>query len=161
MNAIELLKMQHQEVEQLFEQVEKVEGLQKQAIFMQIADALTVHATLEEQIFYPAVKEADTENLLEEAVEEHFAMKQLIAELIDMGAEAEAFDGKLQALKTAVLHHVKDEEEPQLFPKVRQMMDEDTLEALGEEMTELMVTVEAEGTPSDLVFDELDAPAPI
>src|SRR3954467_2505806 len=102
MDAIELLTSQHDEVEELFARCEQAAGMQKQILFDQIADALAVHAAIEEHHFYPAVKAADTEELLTEAVQEHFEMKQLIAELIDLGAEAESFDDKLIELKNAV-----------------------------------------------------------
>jgi hemerythrin superfamily protein len=161
MDAIELLTSQHDEVESLFEQCQKANGMQKQAIFDQIADQLAVHAAIEEHHFYPAVKSADTEDLLQESVKEHYAMKQLIAELIDMGVDGEDFDEKLITLKEAVHHHAKDEEEPELFPRARELLDQETLEALAGQMTETMVTLESEGMPRNQVFEELEAPAPI
>jgi hypothetical protein len=161
MNAIELLKTQHREVEQLFALCEKAEGRQKQALFDQLADLLEVHTAIEEQHFYPAVKVAATEELLEEAVDAHFEMKQILAELIDTGIGDESFDGQLRALKEAVIDHVRHEEEPILFPKVQEHFGAAMLDELGEEMTETMVTLESEGLPRKQVFQELDAPAEI
>jgi hemerythrin superfamily protein len=161
MDAIELLTSQHDEVESLFGQCDKATGMQKQAIFDRIADALTVHATIEEHHFYPAVKAASTEDLLQESVKEHYEMKQLIAELIDTGVDGEDFDEKLTRLKEAVVHHARHVEEPELFPRARELLDEETLEAIGARMTETMVTLDSEGMPRNQVFEELDAPAPI
>jgi hemerythrin superfamily protein len=159
MDAIELLTSQHDEVEELFARCELVTGMQKQALFDQIADALAVHAAIEEHHFYPAVKAADTEQLLNDALQAHFEMKQLIAELLDLGVEAEHFDDKLLELRTMVHDHAKHEEEPELFPRVRRLLDADALQAIGDQMTETMVTLESEGTPRNQVFEELDAPA--
>lgn len=161
MDAIELLTSQHDEVAALFEQCQRAAGMQKQTIFDRIADRLAVHAAIEEHHFYPAVKSAGTAELLLKAVQEHYEMKQQIAELIDMGVDGEDFDDKLIQLAEAVRHHVKDEEEPVLFPKVREAVDQETLEAIGNQMLETMVTLESEGMPRNQVFEELDAPAPI
>jgi hemerythrin superfamily protein len=161
MDAIELLTSQHDEIGALLEQCERATGMQQQTLFDRIADRLAVHAAIEEHHFYPAVKSADNEQLLREAVQDHYEMKQLIAELIDMGVDGEDFDDKLIQLSEAVRHHFKDEEEPVLFPKVRETVDEETLEAIGDQMLETMVTLESEGMPRNQVFEELDAPAPI
>ena len=162
MNAIELLTMQHDEVEALFTQcLEASSTDEKQALFDRIADALAVHAAIEEQHFYPACKTEETESLLEEAVVDHYEVKRMIAELIDLGAEARDFDEKVNELKEAVLHHAKEEEEPKLFRLARLILDDDQLEAIGEMMTETMVTLESEGAPREQVFEELDQPAQI
>jgi hemerythrin superfamily protein len=161
MNAIDLLTMQHNEIGSLFDQCLEAEGDEKQVIFDRIADALTVHATIEEQHFYPSIKTEETEGLLEESVVEHYEVKRMIAELIDLGADDKDFDVKLNELKEAVQHHVKELEEPTTFPLARKILDEDQLEAIGELMTETMVTLEAEGAPREQVFEELDQPAQI
>src|SRR3954471_19461652 len=83
MNAIALLKHQHREVEALFKQLHKAKaGTPRRNIFEKIADALAVHATIEEKRFYPAVKEKTTEEILRESVEEHLAIKRVIADLL-------------------------------------------------------------------------------
>ena len=86
MNAIELLKSQHEEAKKLFRKLEKA-GAEKQKLFEELADALAVHATIEEKHFYPATKSARTEELLQEAVEEHLAVKRVIADLLEMSPE--------------------------------------------------------------------------
>ena len=125
-----------------------------------MADLLEVHSAIEEQHFYPAVKNAQTERLLDDAVDAHFEMKLMLAQLID-GVGDETFDDKLTALRMALLDHVRQEEEPLLFPLVEQSFGQTALDELGEEMTEAMVTLESEGAPRRQVFNELDSPASI
>src|SRR5690242_5141773 len=116
MDAIALLKQQHRLVEELFEQFESIEDeTQKQALFDEIADNLAVHTVIEERFFYPAVRARQTEEQLEEAYDEHLDAKKILVDA--MGHEdAPGFDGKVAALKGAVLHHV-EEEEGELFPE--------------------------------------------
>ena len=92
MNAIELLEQQHKQVKKLFEEIEEAESGEKEELFDEVADALAVHAAIEEQHFYPATKDARTEELLHEAVEEHLAAKRIIADLLEMDPEDPQFD---------------------------------------------------------------------
>jgi len=159
MSAIELLKKQHQEVKKLFGKIEKArEG--KEELFEQIADQLAVHATIEEKIFYPATKSARTEELLHEAVEEHLAVKRLIADMLKMSPEDEQFDAKVTVLKEQVEHHV-EEEEGELFPKVQKMLGKDELEDLGVAMEEMMNDLKAGGAPREAVPAETGSAAPL
>ncbi|HTO97414.1 MAG TPA: hemerythrin domain-containing protein [Myxococcales bacterium] len=159
MSAIELLKKQHQEVKKLFGKIEKArEG--KEELFEQIADELAVHATIEEKIFYPATKSARTEELLHEAVEEHLAVKRLIADMLKMSPEDEQFDAKVTVLKEQVEHHV-EEEEGELFPKVQKMLGKDELEDLGVAMEEMMNDLKAGGAPREAVPAETGSAAPL
>ena len=82
MSAIDMLEAQHREVEDLFAAFEEASAGKKHAIFLQIADKLAVHATIEEKHFYPAAKSKDTKDLLLEAAEEHLSVKRIIAELL-------------------------------------------------------------------------------
>lgn len=139
MNAIELLIEQHDEVEDLFDQIEEAEDDEEKVTLVQmLADNLAAHATIEEKIFYPAAygEGEKTDDLLREAVEEHLAVKRLIADLLDMGPSDENFDAKVKVLKEQVEHHV-EEEETELFARVRKVLDKDELVRLGEEMEEL------------------------
>src|SRR5215813_13638471 len=138
MDAIALLKSQHREVEALFEQ---------------IADALAVHATIEEKHFYPAPREARTEELLQEAVEEHLAAKRTIADLMEMSSDEPQFDAKVKVLKEQIEHHV-EEEEKELFPKVRRMLAKVELEDLGLVMEDMAEEMKASGTPREAVPSE-------
>ena len=80
MDAIELLMIQHEEAKALFKKIERAEDDEKQDLFERVADALAVHATIEEKQFYPATRNARTEEMLQEAVEEHLAAKRIIAD---------------------------------------------------------------------------------
>lgn len=86
---------------------------------MQICEALTVHAQIEEEIFYPAAREAiDDDDLLDEAEVEHASAKQLIAEIQSMTVEDRLFDAKVTVLGEYINHHV-EEEESEMFPEAR------------------------------------------
>ena len=160
MNAIELLKNQHEEAKALFKKIESAGDEEKQELFERLADALAVHATIEEKHFYPATKNARTEELLQEAVEEHLAVKRLIADLLEMTPEDPQFDAKIAVLKENVEHHV-EEEESELFPKVRKMLDMDELEDLGMVMEDMAEDLKASGAPRDAVPMETGSAAPL
>src|SRR5262245_18627366 len=107
MTAIEMLKEQHREVAALFEKLEAAKSsAQRRQIFEAIADALAVHAAIEERHFYPAVKRKGTEEMLQEAVEEHLEIKRAIAELLQMDAGDKSFQAQAMMLKDEVEQHV-------------------------------------------------------
>src|SRR4051812_2438440 len=122
MNALTPLKQDHQNVETLFERFEKAGtgGLpQKRQILDKIIAPLSVHAAIEEQLFYPAVREklADETPTILEALEEHHAAKLALREIENLPARAERFTAKVTVLIENVRHHVQEEEE-ELFAKV-------------------------------------------
>ena len=161
MNAIKMLKQQHREVAKLFKEFETAKAdAPREKIFIQIADALAVHATIEERHFYPAVKEEQTEELLLESVEEHLEVKRIIADLLDMEAEDEEFEAKMKVLQENVEHHV-EEEETDLFPKVEKLFDAETLEDIGVAMADTEEQLRSEGNPRDAIPSETDAAAPL
>jgi len=161
MNAIELLKSQHREVEELFSKCEKARDEKvKQRTFDTIADKLAVHAAIEEHHFYPAVKAKRTEDILLESLEEHLAVKRVLADLLEIDAGDETFDAKLKVLKEQVSHHV-EEEETDLFPKVAKLLDKETLDALAQEMTAEQTELEAEGDPRNSVPSQTEVAATI
>ena len=134
-DAISLLKADHRKVEALFEQFEKAkDNALKQKLAQEICTELTVHATIEEEIFYPAFLEAtEEEDLHHEAAVEHEGAKRLIAEIEASGPDDEYFDAKVTVLSEMIKHHVKEEEQPDgLFAKSRQ--SEMDLDALGEQL---------------------------
>ena len=119
-DAIALLKADHREVSDLLEKFEKSRSA-KSKIAHQICDALTVHAQIEEEIFYPAAREAlgeDGKDLLDEAKVEHESLKELIGHIENASPGDDLFDAHVKVLGEYVKHHVK-EEEGELFPKVR------------------------------------------
>lgn len=160
MNAIDLLTKQHREAEALFDQVISAEGAERLMIFEQLALALTIHATIEEQIFYPACKKAGVMDLLEEALEEHQRVKKMLDEMISEEEDGLGFGVKARALKYDVLHHVK-EEEKELFPKVKQTLANE-LDGLGEQMMKLADRLVAGGRdPVENLAIEKNQPASI
>jgi hemerythrin superfamily protein len=113
MNAIELLKSDHREVEKLFQAYEDASGKSAKAkLAQQICLELCVHATIEEEIFYPEVREAVEEDLMDEAQVEHDGAKVLIAEIMAGEPGEEFFDAKVKVLSEEIKHHVKEEEQP-------------------------------------------------
>ena len=147
MNAIDLLAQQHREVKALFARYEKASSVDaKRRLFEQIADDLAVHAAIEEKHFYPATKSARTDELLQEAVEEHLQAKRLIADLLEMEVDDAQFDAKMGVLKEEIEHHVAEEEE-ELFPQVRKLLADDELEDLGTVMEDLADEIKEDGAP--------------
>ena len=147
MDAIEMLKSQHREVESLFAKFEQLgdnAAKSKQSIVDKIADALAMHATIEEKHFYPAVKAKRTEDILLEALEEHLGIKRVIADLLKIQASDDTFDAKVKVLKEQVEHHVK-EEESDLFPKVRKVLDKTELTSLAATMERTMKVLMEKG----------------
>jgi hemerythrin superfamily protein len=162
-NAIDLLEQQHREVEELFEELEGAGERAKKTkgrLCQEIANALAVHAEIEEKLFYPESKQENTEEILRESVEEHLAMKRLLSDIIEGDVEDDQFDARMSVLKEQVEHHV-EEEEKELFPKVRKALSREELEDLGTRMQTMAEELEAEGGASKLIPGETDSPAQI
>jgi hemerythrin superfamily protein len=138
-DATELLKSDHDKVKQLFDEYEsKAEENapeeERQQLARQICNALSVHASIEEEIFYPVAREAIEEtDLLDEASVEHAIAKDLIEQIENMQPSDELFDAKLRVLGEYVKHHIQEEED-QIFPQLTET-DID-LEDLGQELAE-------------------------
>ena len=149
-DACDLLDADHKAVKKLFKEYEELTesrsrsaAQNKKELARQICHELTVHAQIEEEIFYPAVKEAIKErDLIAEAAVEHATAKQLISEIEDMGATGEPdemFDAKVKVLGEYIEHHIK-EEKNEIFPKARAVRKldlvamRDELEARKEEL---------------------------
>jgi hemerythrin superfamily protein len=149
-DAIKLLTKDHREVEALFKKFEsaKDDNAEKADIVEQICDALSTHAEIEEEIFYPAAREALSEkgeDLLDEAEVEHASIKSLVAQLEEAEPDDDLYDAKVKVLTEYVKHHVK-EEEGEMFPKVKKTdLDLDQLGAeMFERKTELMAEADEE-----------------
>jgi len=134
-DAIALLKADHRQVEQWFSQFDKSNSKsKKQQLASSICEALTVHTTIEEEIFYPAFLEAtEDKDLHHEAVVEHDGAKKLIAQIQRMSSGDDYFDAKVTVLSEMIKHHVKEEEQPGgMFAEARKSgMD---LQVLGEQL---------------------------
>jgi hemerythrin superfamily protein len=151
-DAITLLREDHDKVEKLFKDYEEASGDgRKEKIARQICRELTVHAMIEEEIFYPAIKGKVDDELLEESFVEHDAAKLLIAEIESGGPDEDFYDAKVKVLKEEIEHHVEEEEMPHkgLFAQSRKT-DID-MKALGERMAarkaELMEQAESGELP--------------
>jgi hemerythrin superfamily protein len=131
-DALELLTSQHDEVENLFSEIEDSDDAEEKAeLFRELANKLAAHSTMEEKLFYPSVMSEDTCEDLLEATEEHLAVKRVLADMLEMDPDDDRFDAKLSVLQEHVRHHARDEEEGKLFPKVRKMLSADQLAGLG------------------------------
>ena len=135
MNALDILKQDHQKVKGLFQEMRKDSdrGRQKE-LLDKIDTELEIHTHIEETVFYPAVDEHEEfKDMIAEALEEHQEVKSLLDELEELGADDHDFGSKLQQLMEAVEHHV-EEEEGEMFPKIQEVFGEDELEELGRDL---------------------------
>ena len=134
MNAFTLLKADHKKVAGIMEKLDSTteRGVKtREELFAQLKTELDVHARIEEEILYPALKEVDkTRDITFEAIEEHGVVKLLLAELDQLDKSEETWTAKFTVLKENVEHHV-EEEEGEMFPKARKVFSEAELEELG------------------------------
>jgi hemerythrin superfamily protein len=134
-SATQLIKRDHRKVESLFDRFDKAKSASsKKKVCEQVIQELEVHAKLEEEIFYPAVrKHIGEEEMLQEAKQEHQEAKNIMAELKKGGMEDEEFESKFAELVEGVKHHV-EEEEGEMLPKVEE--SDMNLQEYGDEMTQ-------------------------
>jgi hemerythrin superfamily protein len=135
-DAIALLTKQHKEVADMFDEFDNMSDratVSKKNLVEKICEQLIMHTAIEEEIFYPAVREAskETEDMVDEAVVEHASAKDLIAQLQEADPGDDLYDAKVKVLGEQIEHHVEEEEE-EMFPKVRKLKLD--LQALGQEM---------------------------
>lgn len=152
-DAIALLKADHRKVEGLFEDFEKATSpTKKAALAKQICTELTVHAKIEEEIFYPACRGKIEDDTLDEAYVEHDGAKMLIAELMEGGPDDAFYDAKVKVLSEEIKHHVKEEEmrSEGMFAQAREAgLDMDALgEAMRARKAELLAEFKAGGLPT-------------
>lgn len=136
MNAVELLKADHDVVRKLFQDVKESEESKHPAIFKKIKAELDVHAHIEEVIFYPKLQEDGDKELVDivlEGIEEHRQMKMFLRQLADLSDGSEQFEPKLKVLMEDTDHHVKEEED-KMFPLVKEQFDSSVLNQLGNKM---------------------------
>lgn len=136
MNAVELLKADHDVVRKLFQDVKESDESKHPAIFKKIKAELDVHAHIEETIFYPKLQEDGDKELVDivlEGIEEHRQMKMFLRQLADLTEGSEQFEPKLKVLMEDTDHHVKEEED-KMFPLVKEQFDSNALNQLGHKM---------------------------
>jgi hemerythrin-like domain-containing protein len=135
MDAVTLLKQDHEKVKKAFKEFEKMDHedtATMQELVVQVCNELKVHTTIEEEIFYPAAREAiEDDDLMNEAKVEHESAKQLIEQLEGMDASDPLYAATFTVLGEYVQHHIK-EEESEMFPEAKKAKLD--LDALGEEM---------------------------
>jgi hypothetical protein len=121
-DAIALLKADHRKVEELFEKFESAKSGSKQAIAEQICNELKIHTSIEEEIFYPALKGKIEDDTLAEAYVEHDGAKVLINDIMSASPDDDYYDAKVKVLSEEIKHHVKEEEMPKegMFAQVRE-----------------------------------------
>jgi len=134
MNAFTLLKEDHKKVAGILEKIDATteRGVKtREELFAQLKTELDIHAEIEETIFYPALEKHDeTRDITLEGIEEHRIVKELLAELDAMAKDDEVWTAKMTVLKENIEHHV-EEEEGEMFSKVRKALTEEEIEILG------------------------------
>jgi hypothetical protein len=152
-DAVALLKADHRKVEELFEKFEKARSKDvKKALVEQICTELSIHATIEEEIFYPACTGEIEDDLIHEAYVEHDGAKVMIAELLASDPDHEFYDAKVKVLSEEIKHHVREEEKPGegIFAQARQQALD--MAALGAKLAarkqQLLAEIEANGIPA-------------
>ena len=140
MKATDLLKKQHKSVKALFKKVEETEdGRRRRQLMDEISNELKLHTKIEEEVFYPAVREIGTskaEEMVDESFEEHHVVDLVLAELPNVDPEDERFAAKMTVLSELVEHHA-DEEEDEMFPMVEKKLGKERLQQLGEQMEQM------------------------
>jgi len=137
MDAIALLKEDHEKVKKLLEQIESTteRGVKtREELFAKIRSEMKVHETIEEEIFYPALQQhPKAKEIVLEGYEEHDVVDRLMGDLDDMPFDDERWGAKLKVMKENIEHHI-EEEEDEMFEKARSVFDKEELEELGAQM---------------------------
>ena len=161
MDAVELLIQQHRLLEQGMQKLEDATSdADRLKLLAEVGDHLTVHIASEEQVFYPAVRTAPTEEVLLESLEEHLSLKRLLADLLELAPDAQTFEPKFKVLKEQTEHHHQEEEE-HLFPKVCTLLDAKARAELGKQMQALQGRLQREGAPREAVAEQTGEAAPL
>lgn len=151
MNAITMLTDDHRALKKLLSELETTteRGVKtREELFTRIKADLTVHEIIEEEIFYPALKEhPKAKDIVLEGYEEHNVVDTLMSELSALPFDHETWGAKAKVMQENVEHHI-DEEEREMFKKARQVFDEAELEELGERMARRRVSAERESAPT-------------
>jgi hemerythrin superfamily protein len=160
-DAVQLLIGQHRALENLLQKVrDESDPDRRRELFAKAGDQLTVHIKSEEDIFYPAVHAARTEDDLLESLEEHLSLKRLLADLVALEPEDKLFEPKFKVLKEQTEHHHKEEEE-HLFPVVNKLVGAEQRQALGRDMLALQQRLKDQGEPREAMVNETGAAAPL
>jgi hemerythrin superfamily protein len=145
MDAIKLIKQDHQMVDELFTRFLQTDSENTQEdLFQKIETALNAHTEMEERVFYPAVRQFAADKV-DEAVREHSQVKELLADILDADVDDDTFESQFNRLVEDVRHHVEEEEAPGgILELARQHMDEQELARLGKELQRIKDDTEEE-----------------
>src|SRR6185437_15842170 len=135
MNALELLKQDHENVKRLFREAEAAQdGKRRKELFDQIETELEIHTHIEETVFYPAMEQhEELRDMVAEARDEHAEVKELLEDMENMSPDDEEFESSLQDLIDNVEHHA-EEEEQEMFPKAQEAVGDKALDDLGRQL---------------------------
>ncbi len=146
-HAISIILKDHDKVKELFDQFEKAQtAAQRDKIIAEALTELKIHAVIEEEIFYPAIRKHVGKDLMNEADEEHHMARVLIAELDATGREKDHRDAKFTVLSESVRHHIR-EEENEVIPEAKELKID--FEALGEQLLDRKEELKENGVPPD------------
>jgi hemerythrin superfamily protein len=154
MDALTMLKQQHQEVDELFDRIQRCAEDERISLLGQISEKLTLHAEIEERHFYPFARRMGVQDMVDHSLQEHAEVKQLIAQILQAKRHDPRIMQDVTQLMTSVQTHVK-EEENMLFPRLQSVASQDDLMNVGMEMQrtmeelsgqELLKMAEHEGT---------------
>ncbi len=158
MDAIDFLQTQHDLIEEHLAVALRARGPERRAAFEKGADILLAHMTVEEEIFFPAVRDPKTESKLLENLEEHLSLKRLVVDMLSMDPDDKVFEAKLRVVSEQSDHH-HDEEEKDLFPVVKKQVPEHRRVELGRAMVSREATLLADGSPRKLAYGHTAAAA--
>jgi hemerythrin-like domain-containing protein len=147
MNAITMLTEDHREVERMLDELEPTteRGVKtRQELFSRLKEALTVHEVIEEEIFYPALREhPKAKDIVLEAYEEHDVVDSIMGQLEGLPVDDETWGAKAKVMIENLRHHI-EEEEREMFPTARKVFEADELQELGERMAARRKSAERE-----------------
>ncbi|MFN2489529.1 MAG: hemerythrin domain-containing protein [Actinomycetota bacterium] len=137
MDALELLKDDHDRVKELLEDLESVDATRRRTeLFTRVRKEMEVHESIEEEIFYPALKEhPKAREIVLEGYEEHHVVDELMGEISELSADDERWTAKLTVMKENLEHHIEEEEED-MFSTARDVFSDDELAELGARMSD-------------------------
>jgi hemerythrin-like domain-containing protein len=160
-DAIELLRTQHREIDDLLSALTKARAASvKASVIAELGDLFAVHFALEERVLYPGVRESDSGQVAVLAVEDHMSLKRLVAELLETDAEDRVFDALVATLRAEVREHVVAEEK-RVFPIVRRRLSPVRLRRLAYEMRVLEFELRIASNPRLIILADTELRAPL
>jgi len=161
MDALEVIREQHDEVDRLFAKIEQSEDLTEKAeLFTELGNKIAAHSRMEQELFYPAANTKQTHELLVRFTEEHLSVYRILADLLELEPSDERFAAKLAVMKEQFVLHSRQEEEAVLMPQVEKVMTPEERDRLGDEMLARYDKVLLEG-PGQQVPEETEHAAPV